>query len=157
MTRIRTLATVAFAAIALAFATLAAAQMPYSQGAGPGPGMSRPGGPPDPAFVRQNLQSLHDRLEIRGDQETAWRSFASTVERQTQDMQSMRGRMAAAQGATAPERLKSMAQLMQQSAAGVANVAAALSSLYAVLDSRQREIVDREFAPPQGPGGPPPQ
>jgi LTXXQ motif family protein len=155
MTRIRILAAAAFAAIPLALSTFAIAQAPpYGPGPGPGPGAIRPGGPPDAGSVREHLQELHDRLALRSDQEAAWRSFAGAVERQAQDMQSMRGRLPSPE-ASAPERFQFMAQLMQQGARGMANVARALSSLYAILDPHQRAIVDQEFA--QGPGGPPPQ
>jgi len=155
MTPIRILAAAGLAAASLGLSTIAIAQAPpYGPGPGAGPGTMRPGGPPDAASVREHLQDLHDRLTLRADQETPWRAFAGAVERQTQDMQSMRGRMPRPE-ASAPERFQFMAQLMQQGARGMTNVARALSALYAVLDPRQRAIIDQEFA--QGPGGPPPQ
>jgi hypothetical protein len=162
MTRIRTLAAGALAAISLGLSMVVAAQMPYGPGPangpsygprpGQAPGTMRPGGQPDPAFVRQNLEALHGRLAVRADQEPVWQAFAFAVQHQTEQMQSMRERMPR-QGSTAPERFDYMAKTMQQTAAGVAGVARALTALYAVLDPQQRAIVDREFTPsaPQGP------
>jgi len=163
MTRIRTLAAAVVAAASIGVPAITAAQAPYASPPGYGPGPSygpsygpppgrgmQPGGRPDPATVRQNLDALHNRLALTGPQEAAWQSFAGAVTQQTQEMDSLRSRMPAAT-ATTPERLNFMAQVMQQQATGMANVAKQLSALYAQLNPDQRAIVDQEFAP-RGPG-----
>lgn len=152
---------------ALAAASLGLAAPSFAQMYGPpgggmpqggpnGPGMSRGYGRPSGANVDQSLASLHSRLSVRPDQESAWEGFANAVRQQTRQMQSMQGSMLRPP-ATAPERLAQMAQFMQQRAAGMGAVAQALAKLYAALDENQRSIVDEEFAPPpSGMGGGPP-
>jgi len=126
-------------------------------GAAPGPNTNRGYGEPPGANVDQNLSSLHGRLTLRPEQESAWQGFASAVRQQTRQMQSTEGSMLRP-AATAPERLAQMARFMQQRAAGMSAVARALTTLYAVLDANQRAIVEEEFPappPPMGGGGPP--
>ena len=166
MTPTRTLAAALLAA-ALGIPAIAAAQSPYGPPPGYGPGPSygqsygpsygpppgrsmQPGGPPDAATVRQNLDALHNRLGLTGNQETAWQSFASAVTQQTQEMGALRNRMPGPDS-NAPDRLNFMAQVMQQQATGMASVAKSLSALYAELRPEQRAIVDQEFAPRSGP------
>jgi hypothetical protein len=133
---------------------------PGGMGPGPGPGgyYGRQYGPPSAQSVDQNLADLRSRLAITPTQESAWEGFANAVRQQTRQMQTLSGNLRQP-GATAPERLTQVAEVMQQRAAGMSAVAQAMTRLYAVLGEEQRSVVDEEFpAPPARPGaggGPP--
>ena len=151
------------AAASFGLAAPAAAQMygpPGGMGPGPGGGpyYGRQHGPPSAESVDQNLADLRSRLAITPAQESAWEGFANAVRQQTRQMQTLTGNLRQP-GATAPERLTQVAEIMQQRAAGMSAVAQAMTRLYAVLTPEQRATVDEEFpAPPMRPGmggGPP--
>ena len=72
------------AAASLGLAAPSFAQMYGPQGGPNGPGMSRGYGRPSGANVDQSLASLHSRLSVRPDQESAWEGFANAVRQQKQ-------------------------------------------------------------------------
>jgi hypothetical protein len=150
------LATAGFAAMVLP----AAAQQSY----GPPPGAERnyaPPGPPSAAMIDQKLSSLHNRLMLTPQQETAWRGFFDAMHQQAEQMQAAGARMAAQVSTTAPERFAQMAQAMQHGAASMNGAAQALGALYATLTPGQQAIIENEFPAPGGArpgmagGGPP--
>jgi hypothetical protein len=156
-----------------------------AQDRGPGPGALGPGGPPagqrsqgPRGGDRQKLfedmqhrreQRLHDLLQIKPDQETAFRTFVSSLQQLRPQRQG--GAAAGAPGApgagqrgprrggpqgqepmtmTTPERLDRQLQRMTEAQQRLQKQAAAVKTFYAALAPDQRKVMD-EF-PSMGAG-----
>jgi protein CpxP len=129
-----------------------------------GPGGPSAAGAPDPGARgprggdRQKLfaemqhrreQRLHDLLQIKPDQETAFRTFVAALEqaRPQRGLDGARGPGAAAQAPlTAPERLDRMTQRMAERTAErqqrLQKVTAAVKTFYGALTPEQRKAFD---------------
>lgn len=151
-----------------AFAQEAGASLPPAQGPGDRHDWRRGGDPAQmkarmEAHRERRLQTLHDALGLRPDQEGAWQAFV------TDSKAGMQGREHARRGPdgaggdqdraplTTPERLDRMSQRMAQMQARLAQRAAAVKRLYAALDARQQKTFDALFSLARrgrpGPGG----
>jgi hypothetical protein len=140
-----------------------------AQDRGPGPG-----GPPGPAgqrgVDRQKLfedmrhrreQRLHDLLQIKPDQETAFRTFVASLE-QSRPQRGERGRGGPRRGGpagqertqlTAPERLDRRLQRLAEAQQRLQKQAAAVKTFYAALSPEQRKVMDQLPAAGVGGGG----
>jgi hypothetical protein len=126
-----------------------------AQDRGPGPG---PNGPPGArGGDRQKLfedvqhrreQRLHDLLQIKPDQETAFRAFVSTLEQSRAQLQRPDGRGRGRGGAqerealTTPQRLDRQAQRLADAQQRLQKQSAAVKTFYAVLSPDQRKAFD---------------
>jgi hypothetical protein len=103
--------------------------------------------PPSP-----QLQQLHDALNLRPDQDAAWRDYLRSTAIDPQEMAQRRDaspqRMA---GLTAPQRVDLSVQMMKLDLASLQRRGAALKNFYASLTPDQQAVFDREtMRPPQG-------
>jgi hypothetical protein len=142
----------------LAVLALAAAAPAISQpfaGPGPGGGMMRGAGPGmggnPAAHAETRLETLRTQLNLDASQQAAWQAYATAVRAQAADMAEDRAAMRASTG-TAPERMAKQAERMREHAAGMSQVAETLRGLYAVLNTDQRAVVDRNFTRGAGMG-----
>lgn len=120
-----------------------------------------PNGPPGPRGAdRQKLfedrqhrreQRLHDLLQIKPDQETAFRTFVSSLEQarpqrpQRRDRaagQGQRGPGAEREALTTPQRLDRQAQRLADAQQRLQKESAAVKTFYAVLSPDQRKAFD---------------
>jgi len=140
-----------------------------AQDRGPGPGGTAPGAR---GADRQKLfedmqhrreQRLHDLLQIKPDQETAFRTFTSSLEQARPARGQRRGDKGqrgpgrdAAQGEraalTTPERLDRQAQRLADAQQRLQKEAAAVKTFYAVLTPDQRKAFDAMGGVGRGPG-----
>ena len=153
---------IAAAALAGGFAlSLAAFAQAQDQGAAP------PAGPPgahdghhwDPAAMKahmqerhqRRLQTLHDALGLRADQESAWQAFAADSGRGPEGRKP--GGREHGQGGgqppaplTTPEKLDRMTHRMGEMQARLEKRAETVKRFYAALDPRQQKTFDALFA-----------
>ena len=93
-------------------------------------------------MAQAHLTDLTAQLKITVAQEAAWQTFADQAKQRVASMQAMRARMHEGTG-TAPEQMAERATAMQQRAAGMATMANAFSTLYAVLTPEQKAVADQ--------------
>lgn len=124
-----------------------------AQDRGPGPG---PNGPPGArGGDRQKLfedvqhrreQRLHDLLQIKPDQEMAFRTFVSSVEQARPQLGQRGPRRGEGLGEretlTTPQRLDRQAQRLAQAQQRLQKEQAAVKTFYAVLSPEQRKAFD---------------
>ncbi len=153
MTRLRLSALV----LALGFAGAASAQNAPAPQPAPAAGKPWQGGP-DRAAMRQQmearraerLKALHDALNIKPDQESAFAAFAAAMQPAARGPQAPGGGWKADRAAlaamTTPERLDRMAQMMDERMARMKDAfqkrEAATKALYAALSPDQRRTMD---------------
>lgn len=150
MKRMHALLAATMAAISLAGAAPACAQMWGGPGNGlgrgfPGMGMGsgRMGTFHDAATAtRGMLDALHARLALAPDQETLWQAFVTAAIAEANDMDDMHDDMFAAMQGTAADRMTARAQIMRERADDAAAVAQAFSAFYNSLTTAQRAIAD---------------
>ena len=134
----------------LALAMAASGQAQPAPGAG-GPPAAHAGHGWDPAQMRermqarrqQRLQTVHDALGLRPDQEGAWQAYVADTrpaDRQG-DRDKRRGEEPRPQ-LTTPERLDRMSRRLDEMKARLDRRAAAVKKFYAVLDARQQKTFD---------------
>ena len=117
------------------FAAVAHAQMP-----------APPTPPPSP-----QLQQLHDALNLRPDQDGAWRDYVRSTAVNPQEMAQRRDGSQRMAGLTAPERVDLSVQMMKLDLASLQLRGAALKNFYASLTPEQQGVFDREtMRPPRG-------
>ncbi len=151
----KTLANTSQALIVSLVMVVASAGAAWAQG-GPGfaggPGMM--GG--DPGMMRgdpqerwelmqqrhaQRMQDLEKQLNLRSEQQAAWKAF---LEAHNAWLQSMHAGWQSGSGAkTTPERFDMMAKLMEQRLPSVQDLAKKAHGLYDILDVQQRATLDR--------------
>ena len=142
----------AAAAGVLCLGLAAAAVSAGAQDRGPGPrGGDRPAEHQKmfEQFRQKHEQLLHDLLQIRPDQEGAFKAFLAAAERKPGERGPGREGRPDARPMTTPERLDRMAQRMAEHQQRFQKVAAATKSFYAALSPEQRKAFD---AMPQGMG-----
>jgi Spy/CpxP family protein refolding chaperone len=123
-----------------------------AQDRGPGPGGAGPG---PRGADRQKLfedrqhsreQRLHDLLQIKPDQEPAFRTFVSSLEQARPERGQRKRGPGGAQGdretLTAPQRLDRQAQRLADAQQRLQKEAAAVKTFYAVLTPEQRKSFD---------------
>jgi Spy/CpxP family protein refolding chaperone len=93
----------------------------------------------------RRLQRLHDLLQIRPDQDGAFRAFTVALEQaRPQRGERAEGRERGAQASlTAPERLDRLAQRMAERQQALQKTSAAVKTFYAVLSPEQRKAFDQ--------------
>jgi periplasmic protein CpxP/Spy len=112
----------------------------------------------DPAAMKQRMEAhraertkaLHDVLSIRADQETAFATFAASMQRPDRGDRGKKGGGADARAAmasmTTPERLDRMARMIDERTTRMRDAfhrrADAAKALYAVLGPDQRRVMD---------------
>ena len=157
------------AAVAIGGALAAGLCAPaFAQEAGATPPAPAPGahrdwrGGGDPAQFKarmeerraRRLQTLHDAIGLRPDQEAAWQAFVADSKPAMQGREHGRrgpdggggqGEQARAP-LTTPERLDRMSQRMGEMQARLAQRAAAVKRLYTALDPRQQKTFDALFS-----------
>jgi len=119
-----------------------------------GPGFGRGFGPGYGAgqgadFAERHLSALKGYLKITPEQEKAWNAYATKARENSEAMRKLAETVQTAP-ASAPERMNLMAGIMQQRAAAMQTLSAALKDLYAVLTPEQKAILDGGGF---GPGG----
>jgi hypothetical protein len=99
---------------------------------------------------QQRMQTLHDALGLRPDQEGAWQAYvADSQAARGGDQHSRRGAGEGEQPSaplTTPERLDRMNQRLSQLQTRMAQRAAAIRRFYGALDPRQQKTFDALFA-----------
>jgi hypothetical protein len=140
-----------------------------AQDRGPGPGGTAPGGAPGArGGDRQKLfedmqhrreQRLHDLLQIKPDQETAFRTFASSLDqarpqrqRQGGPGERRRGPGDEREALTTPQRLDRAVQRLADAQQRLQKETAAVKTFYAVLTPDQRKAFDAVDGAGRGPG-----
>jgi hypothetical protein len=100
------------------------------------------------AHRQERLQTLHDALGLRPDQETAWQAFAADSQPAGEERERWRGRDAdeASAPLTTPQRLDRMTQRLGEMKARLDRRAASVKRFYAVLDPRQQKTFDALFS-----------
>jgi protein CpxP len=120
---------------AFLFGAMAHAQMPAPQTPPPSP----------------QLQQLHDALNLRPDQDAAWRDYLRSTAVNPQEMAQRRDGSQRMAGLTAPERVDLSVQMMKLDLASLQLRGAALKNFYASLTPDQQAVFDREtMRPPRG-------
>ena len=120
-------------------------------GYGPGPGyhmgygMGFDGAPyGQPGAVDERLDALRSTLAITDSQQDAWRGFAESVKKQTENRQAWFDKMHGSQTArTTPDWIAQRNEAMKQQQVAGEAVATALKKLYDVLTPEQRVVLDR--------------
>ena len=164
MKRTRTILLATLAATGVAVAVAATAGPRYGgcqpgQGPGSGPMMQGEGYGPDgsqgswgqgrhdPARHAQRLEQMHQRLAITDEQEPAWQAFVARMDAQRERMQAhheqMRARWDADEALTLPERIARRTQMMNERLAAMADMTAALETLYGQLTPEQQKQLDQ--------------
>jgi len=124
-----------------------------AQDRGPGPDGSRGPRGGDRQALFQDMQHrreqrLHDLLQIKPEQETAFRAFASSLEQmRPQDAPNGAPGRGGAQGRqretlTTPQRLDRQLQRLAEAQARLQKRAAAVKTFYAALSADQRKVLD---------------
>jgi periplasmic protein CpxP/Spy len=102
--------------------------------------------PPSP-----QLQQLHDALNLRPDQDAAWRDYVRSTAVNPQEMAQRRDGSQRMAGLTAHERVDLSVQMMKLDLASLQLRGAALKNFYASLTPEQQGVFDREtMRPPRG-------
>ena len=97
------------------------------------------------------LQQLHDALNLRPDQDAAWRDYVRSTAVNPQEMAQRRDGSQRMAGLTAPERVDLSVQMMKLDLASLQLRGAALKNFYASLTPEQQAVFDREtMRPPRG-------
>jgi hypothetical protein len=97
------------------------------------------------------LQRLHDALNLRPDQDAAWRDYVRSTAVNPQEMAQRRDSSQRMAGLTAPERVDLSVQMMKLDLASLQLRGAALKNFYASLTPEQQGVFDREtMRPPRG-------
>ena len=91
--------------------------------------------------VQKQQAELHDKLHLRAEQESAWQAFTASVP----PIPGERPDFEALSKLPAPERMDHILKHMQQRQERVAQRAAAVKALYAVLTPEQQKIFDENF------------
>ena len=133
-------AAVALPAVAAAQAGPPPAGQPHAQGRGMGEAMMQ-------RREARRLQALHDVLEIRADQESAFQAFAAALQPQHSEQPPETTPPQQDMGAlTTPERLDRMARMMAdheaRRRARFDRVSGAVRTLYAALSPEQKRAFD---------------
>ncbi len=91
----------------------------------------------------KRLAALHDKLNLRGTQETAWTEFvAATVPPARPDHEAQRAEFA---NLNAPERAQKMLDQLKLHEASMTKHVQALKTFYAQLSMEQQKIFDESF------------
>ena len=97
------------------------------------------------------LQQLHDALNLRPDQDTAWRDYVRSTLVDPQEAARRRDAGQRMAGLTAPERVDLSVQMMKVDLGSLQLRGAALKLFYASLTPEQKTVFDREtMRPPRG-------
>ncbi len=145
------------AALGLGLASVSALSAPWGDCGGWGGHRHRgvgPGGGPE--FMQQQTQQLGTYLQLKTDQQAAWKAFAEAMDAHHQAMAGRRGGMRQ-DGANAVERFNRHIQFMEARLGEMKTVAQAAKKLYDVLSPEQKAVMDQFFdrPGPRGFGGPP--
>jgi protein CpxP len=102
--------------------------------------------PPSP-----QLQQLHDALNLRPDQDAAWRDYVRSTAVDPQETAQRRDGAQRMADLTAPQRVDLSVQMMKLDLASLQRRGAALKNFYASLTPEQQATFDREtMRPPRG-------
>jgi len=102
--------------------------------------------PPSP-----QLQQLHDALNLRPDQDAAWRDYVRSTAVDPQETAQRRDGAQRMADLTAPQRVDLSVQMMKLDLASLQRRGAALKNFYASLTPEQQAVFDREtMRPPRG-------
>jgi hypothetical protein len=102
--------------------------------------------PPSP-----QLQQLHDALNLRPDQDAAWRDYVRSTVVDPQEMAQRRDAGQRMSSLSAPARVDLSVQMMKVDLASLQRRGVALKIFYASLTPEQQATFDREtMRPPQG-------
>jgi hypothetical protein len=96
-----------------------------------------------------SLESLHNALRLRPDQEPAWRAFAQASSPDPQDEARHDDAFRRMETMRSPDRMDMSIQLMQSDLNAMQRRAAALRSFYSSLTPQQQAAFDRQTAPPR--------
>ena len=97
------------------------------------------------------LQQLHDALNLRPDQDAAWRDYLRSTAIDPQEMAQRQGAAQRMAGLNAPARVDLSVQMMKADLASLERRGAALKEFYASLTPEQQATFDREtMRRPQG-------
>ena len=107
--------------------------------------------PPNAPSPSQQLQHLHDALNLRADQDAAWRDYMRSTVPDPEEMAQRRDGMQRMSGLNAPARVDLSIQMMRIDLASLQRRGAALKTFYSSLTPEQQAAFDREtMRPPQG-------
>jgi LTXXQ motif family protein len=98
--------------------------------------------------VRPELQRLHDVLNLRPDQDTAWEDYTRSTAVDPEEAMRRRDASERMAGLTAPGRVDLSVQMMRADLASLQRRGAALKLFYASLTPAQQAIFDRETMRP---------
>ena len=97
------------------------------------------------------LQQLHDALNLRPDQDAAWRDYVRSTLIDPQEASQRRDAAQRMAGLTAPERVDLSVQMMKVDLGSLQQRGAALKLFYVSLTPEQKAVFDREtMRPPRG-------
>lgn len=99
------------------------------------------------ARAQKHLSELKAKLNLRADQQPAWKTFSGQVNDQAKNMVAMRDQMKdnaqSMPKKTAPERMAKMADWMNNRAQNMAKMADAVKIFYATLSAEQQAAFDK--------------
>ena len=106
------------------------------------------------AVVERHIAGLQRRLKITPAQQRQWDAFTAVMRQNATHMESMqRERADKVAGMTAPEDMRSYADVTRAHAEDVQRLIPAFDELYAAMTSEQKAVADRTFHEFQGRGG----
>jgi Spy/CpxP family protein refolding chaperone len=137
------------AALGLGLTSVAALSAPWGDCGGWGGGNHHRGEGPGgrAAFMQQHLQRLQTYLQLKPEQQDAWKGFVSAMEANHQAMASG-WRSMQQEEANAVERFNKRIQFMEARLKEMKTVAKAADNLYAVLSPAQKAVMDNFFSRP---------
>ena len=96
----------------------------------------------------QRMQELEKQLNLKPDQQAAWKAFKDAQDAWAQSMHA--GMQAWRGSSNTPDRFDAMAKLMEQRQSSVKDLAQKAGDLYKVLDQQQKATLDQFTAQPSG-------
>ena len=96
-----------------------------------------------------SLESLHNALRLRPDQEPAWRAFEQASSPDPQEEARHDNAFRRMETMRAPDRMDMSIQMMQSDLNAMQRRAGALRTFYATLTPQQQAAFDRQTAPPR--------
>ena len=96
-----------------------------------------------------SLETLHNALRLRPDQEQAWRTFQQASDPDPRDEARHDEAMRRMETMRSPDRMDLSVQLMQSDLNMMQRRANALRTFYATLTPQQQAAFDRQTAPPR--------
>jgi Spy/CpxP family protein refolding chaperone len=104
--------------------------------------------------VENRITELHTQLKITDEQAKPWDAFAQTMRDNAKAADAaFRDRAQKLPTMSAPEAMKSYADLTQTHADNMKKLSSALNDLYNVLTPEQKQIADAMYRNPHGPKG----